>query len=216
MFYAQSWAVVHYLLLGRANQGGPLQFMPHHDTAPTDLEAAVRTYVDAGQFREVTVPSSLVVPARPVESEVSEARALAERAEMVVWGERPDAAVTLVHRSLALAPREPLALEVMGTYFFLRNQHDEARRWLTDAFDANHNNAASALYLALLSATPAERERYLMAAVRANAAMTVAWQRLGTIYEEDGRLDAMRRWCRLLLQGPLPSLLAPHLDRCQS
>lgn len=215
MFYAQSWAMVHYLLLGRGSTS-PLPFAPSEQQWTPQLEAAVRVYVTAGPFREVSIQSdvnvvsafrrtnSAVNPAAP--RTISEARALAERANMLVFGERPDAALPLVRRALSLDSREPLALEVMGTHYFLRNQPDQARAWLSRALDADHDRYSAALYLALLSSSPSDRERYLQAAVRAKPDMTVAWQRLWTLYDEDGRGEHARRWC-----DRLTALLRPWL-----
>jgi tetratricopeptide (TPR) repeat protein len=215
MFYAQSWALVHYLLMG-GSESQPLRFAPVYEEATPEMESSLRAYVSASRFPEVAVTVREPLGAPPPSTAVTSSRALAERALMVVLGERKDAAQPMARRAVTMDAREPLAHEVMGTYYFLSNQPDEARRWLTQAFDLDQSSDRVALYLALLSTTAADRERYLMAAVRANPAMTVAWQRLGAIYAEDGRLDAMRRWCRLLLQGPLAPLLAKHLDRCQS
>ncbi len=194
MFYAQSWAMVHYLLLGRSATA-PLAFAPaDHQRAP-QFETAIRTYVSDGRFREVAVPSSHASASPQVALPISEARALAERANMLVFGERPDAALPLVRRALAIEPRQRLALEVMGTYFFQRNEPERAREWLDRALEADPASHGAALYLALLTSSPTERERYLTTAVRAKPDFTLAWQRLWTVYEEDGRAESARLWC---------------------
>ncbi|MFA5908976.1 MAG: hypothetical protein WC815_09395 [Vicinamibacterales bacterium] len=238
MFYAQSWAIVHYLLLGRGSTS-PLTFAPSEQQWTPQLDAAVRVYVTGGQFREVSIQSShdvnvasgflgadsSAVASAKVEAlakaasrtqpqPISEARSLAERANMLVFGERPDAALPLVRRALSLDSREPLALEVMGTHYFLRNQPDQARAWLSQALDADHDRYSSALYLALLSSSPSDRERYLQAAVRAKPDLTVAWQRLWTLYDEDGRGEHARRWCDRLTVLLRPWLWVDQPLRC--
>ena len=222
MFYAQSWATVHYLLLGR-NPAAPLTFAPSERELTPQLEAAVRAYATEGQFREVPIQStpdvnvgSGILVRRPVHRSlgeggspgeggsrtglqpISEARALAERANMLVFGERPDAALPMARRALSLDSREPLALEVMGTHAFLHNQPDHAREWLSKALDADPQRYSSALYLALLSSSPPDRERYLRSALRAKQDSVVAWQHLWALYGEDGRAAQARRWCRQL------------------
>lgn len=221
MFYAQSWAIVHYLLLGR-DPSAPLTFAPSERELTPQLEAEVHAYVTAGQFREVpvrlkadttpvNVASGINVASgfsRTITAPISEARSLAERANMLVFGERPDATLRLLRRALALDPRDPLALEVMGTYYFLHNQPDHARVWLQQALAADPARYGPALYLALLSSSAADRERYLRSAVRAKPDSVVAWQRLWEIYAEDGRAGQARCWCRRL-QGVLQPLLWP-------
>ncbi len=212
MFYAQSWAMVHYLLLGR-NSASPLPFAPSEQQWTPQLDVALRAYMTDGPLREVTLPSPRPEVAEQKARPISEARALAERANMLVFGERPDAAPPLARRALSLNPREPLALEVMGTYYFLRNQPDQAREWLPQALDADPERYSSALYLALLSTSAPERERYLQAAVKAKPDLTVAWQRLWTLYDEDGRGEQARRWCHRLTPLLRPWLWLAEVDR---
>jgi tetratricopeptide (TPR) repeat protein len=192
MFYAQSWAMVHYLLLGRSANAP--SFAPPEKEVTPHLDAVIRAYATEGRFREVAISLTKPGGAPSAVKPVSEARALAERANMLVFGERPDAALPIVQRALSLDPREPLALEVMGTHYFLGNQADQARAWLTQAFKADPDSYSAALYLALLS-SGSDRERYLQSAIRVRPAQAVAWQRLWAVYEEDGRGEQARRWC---------------------
>lgn len=194
MFYAQSWAMVHYLLLGRTSTA-PLTFLPDYRALPADFESGLRDYVQKGQLREVSLPFTPHISPAPTPSFVPEARSLAERAHMLVFGPRPDAAVAMAKRALALEPRDSVALEVMGTYFFLHNKPDDARTWLTRAFDTRSASPATAVYLALLAPSVADRERYLSAALAAQPDLEVAWQRLFEIYRDDGRLNTVRGWC---------------------
>ena len=213
MFYAQSWAMVHYLLLGRSATA-PLTFAPADRQLGSQFETAIRRYVSDGRFREVAVASSAASGTPQLARPISEARALAERANMLVFGERLDAALPLARRALALEPQEPLALEVMGTYFFQRNEPARATEWLDRALAADPASYGTALYLALLTSSPNERERYLTAAVRAKPDFTLAWQRLWAVYEEDGRAAHARRWCDRLSRLPLPWLWVDLSSYC--
>lgn len=226
MFYAQSWAMVHYLLLGR-DPAAPLTFAPSERELTPQLVAEARAYVTEGRFREVatvrlkadaTLTAVDVVSAfrrtLSAPQPISEARSLAERANMLVFGERPDASLPLVRRALSLDSREPLALEVMGTYYFLRNQPDHARVWLSQALAADQDRYSSALYLALLSTSVPDRERYLLAAVKAKPDLAVAWQRLWTLYDEDGPGGQARRWCELVTEVLRPWLWISEPFEC--
>jgi tetratricopeptide (TPR) repeat protein len=194
-FYAQSWAMVHYLLLGRSEPGA-LRFLPDYRSLPEDWESALREYVGRGELREVTLPFTPPPPPASTPSFIPESRARAERARMLVFGPRPDAAAALATRALEPEPRDAVALEVMGTYYFLQNKAEDAREWLTRAFETKAASPAAALYLALLSPAVSDRERYLMAALQAKPDFEAAWQQLFSIYLEDGRLELLRRWVR--------------------
>jgi hypothetical protein len=202
LFYAQSWAMVHFLMLGQS--GGTLAgFLPASTTLPPGFETAVRQYIADAKWPAVSVswhpPGNQADTAKPV----SESRALAERAALLVFGQRPKAALTLARRALAITANEPLALEVIGTYYFLNNEPDRAREWLTRTLATGSPSYTASLYMAVLSATAADRERYLIDAVEARPGSEVAWERLGQIFRSDGRLEAARRWCDARAGSPL-------------
>jgi hypothetical protein len=215
LFYAQAWAMVHYLLLGQ-NAHDDIQFMPSTTALPSQFESAVRQYVADARFREVSRPWQPPASSPRTSSTISEAQALAERANMLVSGEQPHAALQVARQALAINPREPLALEVIGTYHFLSNEPQQARDWLTRALSEGPATYRAALYMSLLSTSPADRERFLTLAVISRPASDVAWQRLGAIYVADGRVDTARRWCREWSTHSLSSLWRAPLMACGS
>lgn len=214
LFYAQSWAMVHYLLFA-SKAPGALAFMPDTHSLPAQFESELRHYVSADAMRETSMawrpPATVMAQVETMPA----SRALAEQAFMVVSSERPRPALAMARRALSLDPDDALALEVMGTYYFLTNDHDQARDWLAHAF-AKVPSYPSALYLSLLATTPGDAERYLAAAVKARPESDVAWQRLGSIFSSDGRLDAARQWCRQLWSGKAGWLALAHLPPCES
>jgi len=187
MFYAQAWAMVHYLLLGQ-DTNALANYMPSTSTLPANFEAVVRQYVDNGRFRETAMAWQPQAQSPGRASTISEARALAERAHLLVFGEQPRSALAPAQQALALNPTEPLALEVIGTYHFLNNQPALAREWLTRALAAGPPSYGAAIYMSLLSSTSVDRERYLRAAIQARPDSDVAWRRLCEIFKADGRL----------------------------
>lgn len=213
LFYAQAWAMVHYLLLG-PDANGLTTFMPSTSTLPRQFESTIHQYVNTGRFREAVVSWQPPPRSRDSASMIPEARALAERADMLVSGEQPRRGFDVARQALAINPNEPLALEVIGTYHFLNNQPNQARDWLTRALATGTNSYAAALYMSLLSTSPADRERYLTLAVLRKPGSSVAWQRLAAIFEEDGRLEIARRWCREMSGQPLSWLFLRHATPC--
>jgi tetratricopeptide (TPR) repeat protein len=195
LFYAQSWAMVHYLLLGQ-DANGLTQLLPSINELPSQFESILRRYVDDGQFRAAALPWRPPAYSRHAASTLSESRALAERANMLVSGEQPRSALPVARQSLAIDPKEPLALEVTGTYYFLSNQPEQARAWLMRALETGANSYGAAIYMSVLSTSPLDQERHLMAAIHARPDSDVAWERLGAIFERDGRLAQARRWCQ--------------------
>lgn len=204
-FYAQSWAMVHYLLLGQ-DAGGPLGFMPSTTTLPSQFEAAVKQYVAGGHFREASMPWQAATRQPGTVSVLSEASMFAERAHLLQWSERPTAALPLAKRALTLNPTETLALEVMGVSSFLNNRHAEAREWFGRAINTGSAGYTSALYMALLSSATADLEHYLVEALRIRPSSEVAWRLLAGVYRQDGRLEYARQWCDAVLR-PVPSWL---------
>lgn len=202
LFYAQSWAMVHFLLLGQP--GGKLAgFLPASTALPPAFDTAVRQYIADAKWPAVSLawhpPAHAEVAAQPL----SESRALAERAAMVVFGQRPEGGLTLARRALAITGNEPMALEVIGAYYFLNNEPERAREWLTRSLATGVPSYTAALYMAVLSASAADRERYLIDAVRVRPGSEVAWERLGQAFRSDGRLEAARRWCDARAGSPL-------------
>lgn len=200
-FYAQSWAMVHFLLLGQS--GGNLTgWLPTSSTLPPNFDTSVRRYIAAAKWPTWSVVFDPSQREAPVVDALSESRALAERAAFLVFGQRPEAALTLARRALAVA-NEPLALETIGAFYFLNNDSQRAREWLTRSAAAGAPSYTAAIYLSLLSASAADRERYLIEAVRARPDSELAWERLGQAFRSDGRFAAAQRWCDARALSPL-------------
>jgi hypothetical protein len=167
------------------------------------VDAAVRQYAAGAKWRTLSVawqpPAHRAVVAEPL----SEAAALAERAALLVFGQRPKAALTMARRALAITPDEPLALEVIGAYYFLNNEAERAREWLTRSLRTGVPSFTASLYLSVLSTSATDRERHLSNAIRIRPGSEVAWERFGDAVRSDGRLEAARRWCLARAGSPL-------------
>jgi uncharacterized protein HemY len=88
----------------------------------------------------------------------------------------------MARQALKADANEPLAFEVIGTYYFRNNNPDQAREWLTRALNTGAESYSASLYMSLLSTSPADQARFLSSALRARPDSELAWQRLGAIW----------------------------------
>lgn len=123
-FYAGSWALVHYLVVGR--EGGLGNAMNRQGLAfPTD--EVLRAYVRSGRLRSLSVPVSEAAatcktsgqPMAISESNLLKASALAD-------SPTPASAEPLLKQILSNDPSNPGALEALGMVHFLQNQQNQA------------------------------------------------------------------------------------------
>lgn len=152
MFYAESWALVHYLLLKDRTPA-----MTYAPQLPADLEPlddALRAYVRtpiAGVALEPRDVNSQTAGAITIR-ELPEPEALAIRASVMAYGENPEAGVRLASRAVALDANQPLATEAIGIICFLTNRGDEARSWLEKAVSLPGAGYRSHYYYGIVAA----------------------------------------------------------------
>jgi hypothetical protein len=179
LFYAQSWALVHYLVTRSASS--KVSYAPATPDLDS-LEKDFQSYVRAGRFDAIDLPR--VDRAAPIAGEprvraLGEAEALALRASVAVYGEKPGVGFELAERALRLDRSQPLALEVKGVYFFLTNRPDEARMWLKAA--AEHPSAtfrAHYYYAVLNMGAPLVAQTHLKKALELKPGFAPALERL--------------------------------------
>lgn len=172
ILYAQSWALVHYLLLGTPGGspgigsdaidrylellGEEVEQLEAAERAFGDLaalEEAVEAYVQAGGFREVSVAASSgpAEAGRYNSTALTPAEALAARGSFVVYGERPAAALPLLTEALRLDANQPLALESLGYFYFQDNRPVEAARYFDRVIDLGSAGYLAYFYRAILT-----------------------------------------------------------------
>jgi tetratricopeptide (TPR) repeat protein len=182
-FYAQSWALTHYVMLGRARtvvELEPARYIEHLRegadavTAASlafgdlqELEQTVSAYVRTGRFRALRLEAGSTAkgteqgPGRH-EAErtvrvrpLSAAESLALRAQAVVDGQRAATALPLLTEAVRLDPGETAALETLGSFYFQQNKPDEAARWFDRAIETGSASYFAHFYRAIL-ARPAD------------------------------------------------------------
>ncbi len=155
VFYAESWALVHYLLLGnqRRHARGPRRVRgrasatgtpPEHacqsafKLAPAALEREVRHYVEGDRFaRQVLTFTNRIgaidqVPVTPLD----EASVHAMLGDLLFRMQRTEEARAEVDAALALAPELPEAHGVLGRLLLASDHRSEATAHLAKAVAA--------------------------------------------------------------------------------
>jgi FimV-like protein len=157
IFYAESWALVHYLILGKDGQrmpqltrfvdlisaGTPMEKAFQDAFAMTfeGMEKELHAYIQrdrypilSGSFRS-KVGYDSAMQATPI----TEAEAQAYLGDLLLKGGRADAEVYL-QKALALDPDSPLANASLGLLRMRQGKHEEARKRLQRAVAASSQN----------------------------------------------------------------------------
>ncbi len=167
VFYAESWAFVHYLLqgdkggarvaqLGRFNDllatGHTLEesFQQAFQTDFATMEKAVRKYVQNSFYQDTifTAEQPLTFDAQMQTAPLSDAEAQAYLGDLLLHGDRADEAEKYVQQALALAPELPLAHSVLGRVRYRQKRYDEASKSLQHAVALNPQDYLAHFYLA--------------------------------------------------------------------
>lgn len=184
LFYAQSWALVHYLQMH-----APAATMPFAPALPPDadlasLETALRAWIWGPMSpRDIEPRRSRQVNATPVVRPLTEAEGLTFRAGILAYGEHPDRAIALATKALALAPEDPTALEAIGIASFLSNEPLQARSWLGKAVtQPGAGYLAHYYYGVLMADQPDVATRHLRRALELRPNFAPAVDRLKKIF----------------------------------
>ena len=166
MFYAESWALVHYLILGNNGQRLPqlgkfLQlvtkgatiddaFMQAFQTDIGTLEKELKKYIEGHTFRMqiATFEHKLEFDSEFTTSTLSEADAQAYLGDLLLHVNRPSDAEARLQQALLLDPKQPMALASLGILRARQGRFDEAQKELQEATRANSGNYLAHYYYA--------------------------------------------------------------------
>lgn len=157
IFYAQSWALTHYLMTGDANRQSQFrQFLnalaggisaetalnQFFETSPDKLNAAVREYV-----RRNVLSSQTISLDRKIEADetmtvtaLSDAELKAHLGDLLWHIERTESGEFALERALAIDARQPLALSSLGMLRIKQKRFAEARQLLQQAIQTGEAN----------------------------------------------------------------------------
>ncbi len=157
IFYAESWALLHYLMVGnnghRAGQvvkfiqmlgnQTPMEqaFQTAFSSTFESMEAELRGYVQQDRFRftEATFANKALPDVGMESALVSEAELQAYLGDLLFHGNRADAE-THLQKALTLNPNQGLALGSLGMMRFKQGRISEALKFLERAVAAETNN----------------------------------------------------------------------------
>jgi tetratricopeptide (TPR) repeat protein len=164
MFYAQSWALTHYLMIGdkQAHAAQLSEFLkllqndvPEQEAAkralgnPKDLERNLDLYVRSMAFYHYQIPAQLSVnEGQYTVRTLSDAESLASRGEVLVHVNRLDDARKILEQALQLDRGSALANEGMGMLYTRLKDQEKAGKYFAAAAELNSKNYLANYYAA--------------------------------------------------------------------
>lgn len=166
IFYAQSWALVHYLMLANNNErrtqlGTFIQlvgsnvaieeaFKRAFQTDIETMEKELKKYVAGHTFKMqvATFERELEVDKEFTVAPLTEADAQAYLGDLLLHLNRLSDADTRLQQALALDAKQPMALASLGILRARQGRFDEARKTLQEAVAGNSSNYLAHYYYA--------------------------------------------------------------------
>ena len=156
IFYAQSWALIHYLLIGKAgrvepltkflqlqNQNVPLEeaFQQSFGMPFETMEKDLRSYIKQDRYNLIQghFERKLELDTNTEVTPLTEAEAQAYLGDLLLHSSRKDA-YTYLEKALKLDPNLGMAHASLGMAYFREGKVDEARASLERAVAANSQN----------------------------------------------------------------------------
>ena len=167
IFYAQAWALIHYLTvngkgpglkkflgLTMSNRPAEQAFQEAFGIGYTEMEKALRQYVEQMSFRYMVFPlkAKLVFDAEMQTSPLSEAQSNAYLGDLLYHIHRVEDAEPYLRTALSLQPDLSIANATLGMVKMRQQKYDEAKAYLEKAVGGdNQNHLAFFRYAYLLS-----------------------------------------------------------------
>ncbi|HSK65090.1 MAG TPA: tetratricopeptide repeat protein [Pyrinomonadaceae bacterium] len=164
IFYAQSWALMHYLLIGKADRVAPLtKFLElRNEDVPVDqafqqafgmpfeaMEKDLRNYVKQDRYNLVQghFDKKLELDTNAEVTPLTEAESQAYLGDLLLHSHRKDA-YKYLEKALKLDPNLGMAHASLGMAYFREGRVDEARASLERAVTLNSQNYLAHYYYA--------------------------------------------------------------------
>jgi tetratricopeptide (TPR) repeat protein len=200
IFYAQSWALAHYLYLGdkRAHQAQLVSYIQMIVDGTPEQEAASRAFGDLKALGKALVnylsattyylggKAPLKINEDQYEARsLSPAESLALRGTLLVHVNKLEQAKTALEQSLELDPRSAHANEGMGYLFWRLKDNEHARKYFSAAAELDSKNCLAQYFAAEAAMSQDEdfdaAEKYYRNAVAINPQFAPAYGQLSQL-----------------------------------
>jgi tetratricopeptide (TPR) repeat protein len=158
IFYAQSWALIHYLLqnsnatkrdgLGKflvaltENVPPEKAFQDVFQMTYAQMEKELKSYISKSsyQYQTVTFKNKLTFDTQMKVSPLSEADTNAYLGDLLFHNNRPEEAEPYLQKTLAIEPNSSLANTTLGMVKFRQRKYEEAKPFLEKAIQGDPKN----------------------------------------------------------------------------
>ena len=155
IFYAQAWALIHYLIQGGKSDGlnkfltlalkdvpSERAFQEAFQISYAEMEKELKKYVAQNRYKYslVTFGSKLVFESEMQVSPISEAVSSAYLGDLLYHTNRADDAEPFLQKSLALEPESSMANTTFGMVKMRQKKFDEAKNYFEKAISENQKN----------------------------------------------------------------------------
>lgn len=170
IFYAQSWALMHYLIIGKAGRGDQLSkfltlrksnmpleeaFEKAFETTFADMERELRSYVKQDRYNVIRAnfKQKIELDTTTEAATLTEAEAQAYLGDLLLHAHRQDA-YKYLEKALQLDPNLAMAHASLGMAYFREGKEKEAHASLERAVSANSQNYLAHYYYAYTLSRP--------------------------------------------------------------
>lgn len=206
IFYAQSWALTHFLMVGDEAGSGREKLGEYLNLVQSDvesleaarrafgdlggLEQEVRSYIHRFSFRGFRMDAPPPIgDGELVVRRLSLAESAARRGDFLVHGGQLERARVLLDRALAEDPDLALSHEAMGFLYFREGDSDQAAKWFEEAVKLDSQSYLAHYFFALSKLRSGGQEaglevaeRSLRRAMELNTSFAPAYAELAAVY----------------------------------
>jgi len=198
LFYAQSWALVHYLMLSEKQKHLPQlnEFLYLIENGVSDREAGERAFGNLGvlqrnlekyirlhSYYQYSIKTKLSIEENQFKArELSQAESMASRGELLIYADRLDEANAMLEKALRENPRSAIANQAMGSLYLRLQNNEQAQKYFSIAADLDSKSYLAQFFAAQMAYEKdgdyTAAEKYLRKAIDINPKFAHGFQML--------------------------------------